>query len=702
MTPDHSQTADQNGSRANRFDAVLADYLSQVDRGEEPDRRAFLAAHPDLADDLAGYFEVQDRMQRLARTDHGTHPTFGADGSPEHPLPRLDNDALPPGSLLGQYRLEEVIGEGAMGRIYRATHLHLDRVLAIKVLAPNLARDAQLVQRFHREARALAQLEHPHIVSIHDMGSQGDMHYFVMEYVPGVNLRQLLTSSDGRLDPERALQIVGQVCDALHFAHDRGIVHRDIKPENILIDKQGRPRVADFGLAKVLQEEAAPANLTGTNVVLGTYNYMSPEQKRSARVDHRADIYAAGVVLYELLTGDLPAGHFAPPSKTARVSAGVDQLVLKALNAEPEQRYQSAHDMGSDITTALGGREGGQPAPPPPSPGFQRARALKVVDSRSDQALGSMDAAWLRVILKDESLEIRTWPRPEIGIHTDGKLSKVKFSQLEARSSTWTGTSADDLPGMELKLPNEEATLHVPADLPLRVAGPEVEVTASSLRSALVLEPGTGTARVRDHRGPLDIERSESAAVNISGLQSDNFRVSTRKGRIVLGDLRFCSGQGSIHSDDGNIDIGVHEASCGFHFEARTLAGKISNELSDEPVAAGSSFLEGTVGRGDGRLEVDSFNGQIQLGDQAELTWIFDVRESFGKLGWAALWCGGAFVAGFDTLGWVLLWCWGIWAAWEAIGTIIEHKPWQHMETHSRGRSSSRHGKQPGQGPRPG
>ncbi|MFT7462693.1 MAG: serine/threonine protein kinase, partial [Pseudohongiellaceae bacterium] len=590
-----------------RFDAVLAEYLHQIDQGQQPDRQALLSAHPDLANDLAGYFEVQDRMVRLAHTDHGTHPTFGGGGTPEEPQPHLAGELLPPGSLLGQYRLAEVVGEGGMGRIYRATHLHLDRVLAIKVLAPRLSKDAALVQRFQLEARALARLSHPHIVSIHDMGSQGEMHYFVMEYVKGVNLRQLMAT--GEVSPERALSLVARICDALHYAHDAGIVHRDIKPENILIDEAGEPQVADFGLAKVLRGDVAPGNLTGTHVVLGTYNYMAPEQKRSARVDHRADIYAVGVMLYELLTGKLPAGNFPPPSHHARVTPGVDQLVLKALQAEPEHRYQSAHDLGSDIDIALAGESDAAAGPVPPRAAATGLRLLRIVDSRTDQLIGEMTAAWLRISMKENTLELRTWARPEIGVTTEAKLKKIVLSQLDGHSSTWTDTDDDALPGLGMKLPAHPTTIHVPADLAVRIDGSEVDITTSGMRSALHIESGTGTAKIRDHQGRLHVDRLEKGALRVSGLHSENFSLNTRAGRLLVSNLRFSRGHGTIHSDDGVIALGIDEDHCGFRFDARTLSGSLSCELLSESPTPGASFFSGTVGRGQGQLDIDSYSG---------------------------------------------------------------------------------------------
>jgi serine/threonine-protein kinase len=201
-----------------------------------------------------------------------------------------------------------------MGAVYKARQLGLDRWVALKILPPDASRDPAFAQRFGREARALAKLNHPHIVSVFDSGQAGGLYYFVMEYVDGVNLREAIQTSE--LGPQEAMAIVPQLCDALQYAHDEGIVHRDIKPENVLLDKKGGVKIADFGLARLLDQSNENFTLTGTHQVMGTPRYMAPEQmKQSHEVDHRADIYSLGVVFYEMLTGELPLGRFAPPSR---------------------------------------------------------------------------------------------------------------------------------------------------------------------------------------------------------------------------------------------------------------------------------------------------------------------------------------------------------------------------------------------------
>ncbi len=249
-----------------------------------------------------------------------------------------------------QLDILELIGQGGMGAVYRARQKALDRIVALKVLPPEVGRDPAFAERFSREARALARLTHPNIVMIFDFGQSEGFFYFLMEYVDGVNLRQSLRA--GRLTPPQALAIVPQICEALQYAHDEAIVHRDIKPENVLLDKRGNVKIADFGLAKLLGRPDGNLTLTGTGQVMGTPHYMAPEQlEKPLEVDHRADIYSLGVVFYELLTGELPLGRFAPPSEKSNVSADLDQVVLRTLEKEPNLRYQHASDVKTAVQT---------------------------------------------------------------------------------------------------------------------------------------------------------------------------------------------------------------------------------------------------------------------------------------------------------------------------------------------------------------
>jgi predicted Ser/Thr protein kinase len=250
--------------------------------------------------------------------------------------------------LFPQLEVLELIGQGGMGAVYKARQPSLDRLVALKVLPREAGQDPAFAERFAREARALACLAHPNVVAVHDVGKAGDFYYFVMEYVDGANLRQVLR--DGHLRPEQALRIVPQICDALQYAHEEGVVHRDIKPENILLDRKGRVKIADFGLAKLLGRDTGGFTLTGSRQVMGTLYYMAPEQvERPLEVDHRADIYSLGVVFYELLTGQLPVGHFPLPSEKAGTEVYLDEVVLRALEREPARRYQHASEVKTDV-----------------------------------------------------------------------------------------------------------------------------------------------------------------------------------------------------------------------------------------------------------------------------------------------------------------------------------------------------------------
>jgi len=233
------------------------------------------------------------------------------------------------------------VGQGGMGAVYKARQKALDRVVALKLLPPGIGKEPAFAERFMREARTLARLNHPGIVTIYEFGQQSGLFFFLMEFVDGANLREMLQA--GHLPPERAFAIVPMICDALQFAHDEGIMHRDIKPENVLIDKKGRVKIADFGLAKLLGQEPAGRAITSTGMGMGTPKYVAPEQIENAKaVDHRADIYSLGVVFYEMLTGELPLGGFAPPSQKVQVDVRLDEVVLKSLEKDPARRYQHA------------------------------------------------------------------------------------------------------------------------------------------------------------------------------------------------------------------------------------------------------------------------------------------------------------------------------------------------------------------------
>lgn len=253
-------------------------------------------------------------------------------------------------ALFPHLEIVTLLGAGGMGAVYKARQPALDRFVALKILPASHGGEGNFSERFNREARALARLSHPNIVAVHEFGQAGRLHYFLMEFVDGANLRQLEIA--GRLSAREALQIIPQICDALQYAHDEGVVHRDIKPENVLIDRKGRVKIADFGLAKILGHDPEAARLTAEGQVMGTPHYMAPEQvERPLSVDHRADIYSLGVVFYEMLTGDLPLGKFPPPSRKVQVDVRLDEIVLRALENDPARRYQKASEVKQGVAT---------------------------------------------------------------------------------------------------------------------------------------------------------------------------------------------------------------------------------------------------------------------------------------------------------------------------------------------------------------
>ena len=354
-----------------RLDALIHDYLQQLDEGKTPDRAALLRDHPDLAGELAGFFDDQDRIAQFARQlrleETIVHPSAAAaeSAAPDR-QPTSTGGGLPRSiRYFGRYEILQEIARGGMGVVYKARQSRLDRIVALKmILAGHLASAAD-VSRFYGEAQAAANLEHPGIVPIYEVGQYAGQHYFSMAYVEGESLAARL--AEGPLPEREAAALVQQLCEAVQYAHQHGVIHRDLKPGNVLIDRDGRPRITDFGLAK---QTALASGLTATGEVLGTPSYMPPEQAAGelAAIGPSADIYSLGAVLYAALTGRPPfqaatpiatliqvrnADPVSPRLLNPVVKKDLETICLKCLEKEPQRRYASAGEMAEDLRRFL-------------------------------------------------------------------------------------------------------------------------------------------------------------------------------------------------------------------------------------------------------------------------------------------------------------------------------------------------------------
>jgi serine/threonine protein kinase len=268
------------------------------------------------------------------------------------------------GQTLGQYQIVEQLGQGGMATVFKAYQPRLEREVAVKVLPAYFAHDPQFSERFRREAKAIARLDHPNIVPVYDSGEEQDIAYIVMKYVEGGTLKERLEK--GRLDLKSAVHIVGQVADALTYAHEQGIVHRDVKPANILMPREDWAQLTDFGIAKAAVETQA---LTGTGVGVGTPEYMAPEQA-SGKTDGRVDVYSLGVTLYQMVTGQLPytgetpmgvvIKHMQAPlplvrETTPNVPESVERIILKTLAKDPDDRFQTPNELSDALQAAIEG-----------------------------------------------------------------------------------------------------------------------------------------------------------------------------------------------------------------------------------------------------------------------------------------------------------------------------------------------------------
>ena len=344
------------------LDPVIASYMQSIEAGQVPNRQELLDKHPDVAAQLHAFFADFDRMDRIAsplRNAVGLDATGDIDAGEPAGLPTI--------RYFGDYELLEEIARGGMGIVYKARQSSLNRIVALKMILRGTFASPRDVQRFRAEAESAANLDHPHIVPIYEVGEHDGQQYFSMKFVEGTSLAKH-AQSDSRSEVTRFLEVVR----AVHYAHQHAVLHRDLKPSNVLVDPQGTRFVTDFGLAKRLTDTGADHSLTEPGQVLGTPRYMAPEQAAGRKdLTVAADVYSLGVILYERLTGQTPfSGENAltllrqvretEPPRPSTIRPGLDRdletVVLKCLDKDPSRRYSSAEALAEDLSNWLAGR----------------------------------------------------------------------------------------------------------------------------------------------------------------------------------------------------------------------------------------------------------------------------------------------------------------------------------------------------------
>ncbi len=427
------QPPDPDSAREDRVDSAIAEYLQAAEAGRTPDREAFLRSHPDLAEELTEFLDDREHFEKLAsRITDPSEPPRGL--SATQPIKPSAHQAGELPQRVGDYELLEEIARGGMGVVYRAEQVSLRRPVAVKMILAGQLASTTDVARFRGEAEAAARLDHPNIVPIHEVGEHEGQPFFSMRFVDGGDLTGHL--AEYQKSPRAAANLIAVLADAIHHAHQRGILHRDLKPRNILLNAEGEPQITDFGLAKLLE---ADGSLTQAGAALGTASYMPPEQARGdGTATTSSDVYSLGAILYELLTGrppfraatpaetilDVLEKEPTPPSATdSSIGRDLNTICLKCLEKEPSRRYGSAEALALDLRRWLEGR------PIEARPVGSTERIWR--GCRRNPALTSVIAAALAIIVSMTGFYIRSLNARNA--ETEEALEQTRLAENQTR-----------------------------------------------------------------------------------------------------------------------------------------------------------------------------------------------------------------------------------------------------------------------------